>query len=79
MIVDCGSGIEPEHLARATLERGFSTAISLGLGFKMMWELADRIAISTGSSGTIVLVSISERPRLAPEAALMARFPTLEI
>jgi anti-sigma regulatory factor (Ser/Thr protein kinase) len=77
LIVDYGSGIEPHQIARATLDRGYSTQVSLGLGFKMMWELADLIAVSTGPEGTTILIRIGEGASRAPEEDLIDRFPSL--
>ena len=79
LIVDTGGGIEPKDLARATLERGFSTHVSLGIGFKMMWELADQIAVSTCENGTTILINIVENPRSDIEAGLLDRYPILDV
>jgi anti-sigma regulatory factor (Ser/Thr protein kinase) len=74
MISDHGPGISPANLARATLERGFSTEISLGMGFVMMLEAADLLGLSTSENGTTVLMRISSRPRVSVEENLLARF-----
>jgi len=39
-IQDQGSGIAMERLPHATLQRGFTTAVALGHGFKMMLHTA---------------------------------------
>jgi anti-sigma regulatory factor (Ser/Thr protein kinase) len=74
VIADHGPGISPANLARATLERGFSTEISLGMGFIMMLEAADILVLSTSEKGTSVLMRISGRPRVSMEEGLLARF-----
>lgn len=74
VISDLGPGISPANLARATLERGFSTEISLGMGFVMMLEAADLLGLSTSEKGTTVLMRIGGRPRVSMEENLLARF-----
>jgi anti-sigma regulatory factor (Ser/Thr protein kinase)/GAF domain-containing protein len=61
-VEDAGEGIDPVHLPRATLMRGYSTRASLGLGFTLMHELADRIYLHTGPNGTIVILEIAVEP-----------------
>jgi anti-sigma regulatory factor (Ser/Thr protein kinase) len=56
LISDRGTGISPSDLARATLERGFSTRVSLGMGFTMMLETADKLALSTSPTGTTIFL-----------------------
>ncbi|HEX5322739.1 MAG TPA: ATP-binding protein [Capsulimonadaceae bacterium] len=74
VIADHGPGISPANLARATLERGFSTQVSLGMGFVMMLEAADALVLSTSEKGTTVLMRISGNPRISMEENLLARF-----
>jgi anti-sigma regulatory factor (Ser/Thr protein kinase) len=61
-VVDAGAGIDPLQLPRATLMRGYSTRASMGLGFTLMHELADRIYLHTGSQGTTLILEMSIRP-----------------
>lgn len=63
-IADSGLGISMENLPQATLVRGFSTAATLGHGFKMIISSADRVHLLTNASGTTVVV---EQFRFAPE------------
>jgi CheY-like chemotaxis protein/anti-sigma regulatory factor (Ser/Thr protein kinase) len=49
---DSGSGIRSEALPGALLRAGFSTKASLGMGYTMMLELADRLWLATGPAGT---------------------------
>lgn len=53
-IVDEGSGIHCEDLPSAILKAGYSTKVSLGLGYSMMLELVDAIWLATGPEGTVV-------------------------
>jgi len=72
MVADRGPGIDTLSIPRATLQRGWSTRISLGLGFSMMLELADRVYLDTGRSGTRVLVEMGLAARPADAAAALA-------
>ena len=65
-VEDAGTGITLENLPRATLEKGHSTAGSLGQGFWMMLKTADRIWLLTGKAGTTVVI---EQDRTPPEPA----------
>ena len=62
-VQDTGAGIDVAHLPRATLEKGYTTAGSLGHGMKMMLQTADRIFLRTGGTGTTVVL---EQDRVAP-------------
>jgi anti-sigma regulatory factor (Ser/Thr protein kinase) len=72
LVIDHGEGISPTHLARATLERGFSTAATLGVGFTIMLECADMLALSSSSSGTLVLLRRYNAPLPKVEERLLA-------
>lgn len=54
VISDRGPGIEALTLPEATLRLGYSTAGSLGMGYKAIISLADTVYLSTGPSGTTV-------------------------
>ena len=63
-LTDRGPGIALERLHRAVLERGFTTAGSLGHGFWLMLRTADRIYLLTREGeGTTVVI---EQERIAP-------------
>ncbi|MDR3708343.1 MAG: PAS domain-containing protein [Capsulimonadaceae bacterium] len=68
-IEDTGAGISDDLLPRATLERGYTTAASLGHGFKMMLETIDRIWLLTGPMGTTVVL---EQYALSPTSAMIS-------
>lgn len=53
-ISDRGTGIASHFLPAAILKPGFSTKVSLGMGYKMMLELVDRVWLATSESGTVV-------------------------
>lgn len=59
---DYGKGINEESLHRATLEKGFTTAGTLGHGFWMMLKTADRVHLLTGAGGTTVVIEQERRP-----------------
>ncbi len=76
-IQDHGAGIAPAQLARATLEAGYSTRISLGMGFHMMLQTADTLALCTSDHGTTVLLQVGSRPRATDQESLLARYAGL--
>lgn len=55
-IQDRGHGIAPDSLHRATLERGFSSAGTLGHGFWLMLKTCDRVYLLSGADGTTVVL-----------------------
>jgi len=63
-IIDHGAGIAFERLHRATLERGYTTAGSLGHGFWIMLRTVDRLWLLTGPSGTTVVLEQDHDPPL---------------
>lgn len=65
-IEDWGEGIAVENLPKATLARGYTTAGTLGHGFKMMLQTVDRIFLLTGRTGTTVVL---EQDRDEPDFA----------
>ena len=56
-VQDDGPGLEHSMLPQVTLQKGFSTHSSLGMGFSLMLETMDKVGLCTGSSGTAVLLS----------------------
>ena len=68
---DQGAGIPEEMLHRATLERGYSTLPgSLGFGFWLMIQTADRVYLHTGEggTGTTLVLEQDTRPGGSPDA-----------
>jgi anti-sigma regulatory factor (Ser/Thr protein kinase) len=76
-ITDRGKGIRAEDLPATILMPGFSTKVSLGMGYTLMLQLVDDIWLATGPDGTIVQVEKwidPEQHREDPLAAVLARF-----
>lgn len=68
-IRDQGKGISEASLHRATLEKGFTTAGTLGHGFSIMLKTADRVYLLTGPTGTTVVL---EQGAIPPEPSWLA-------
>ena len=58
VIVDHGPGIEFRCIPKATLVPGFSTRMSLGMGFTIMLEVTDRVLLATQPSLTEVALEV---------------------
>ena len=69
-ITDGGSGIAEDALPKV-LEKGVSTAGSLGHGFWLMLRTCDRIYLLTGPEGTTLVL---EQNRTPPEPAWLSAF-----
>jgi anti-sigma regulatory factor (Ser/Thr protein kinase) len=76
-IADNGSGIAPAHLARATLEQGFSTRVSLGMGFHLMLQSTDTLALCTDVHGTIIFLQVSNKSRPTIQESVLARYANI--
>lgn len=61
VVRDSGQGIAAMALPDVALTKGYSTAGTLGLGYKLMIHLADRVMLATGSAGTTVAVEMKIR------------------
>ena len=57
-VTDNGPGIRFVDLPRAVLMRGYSTGLSLGLGYSVILELMDAVLLSTGPRGTSILMEL---------------------
>ena len=71
-ISDNGSGIPTHHLPRAVLQKGFTTAGTMGYGFKMMVQTCDRLWLLTGTQGTTIVL---EKDKFPPVPAVLAGNP----
>jgi anti-sigma regulatory factor (Ser/Thr protein kinase) len=69
-VIDRGTGIGSQLLPQAILMPGFSTKISLGMGYKMVLRLCDKVWLATCPVGTIVLMQKRVEP--SPEEGLAA-------
>ena len=58
VISDSCPGIGAFALPDVALTRNYSTAGTLGMGYKLMIHFADRIYLATGSEGTRVAVEM---------------------
>jgi len=56
VVSDAGPGIDALSLPDVALTKGYSTAASLGMGYKVMIEFADRLYLATGPEGTTVAI-----------------------
>jgi anti-sigma regulatory factor (Ser/Thr protein kinase) len=72
-ITDRGLGIDIKQLPRATLERGYTTASSLGHGFFMMLACADSVYLLTGPEGTTIVL---EQYHTRPAPSWLSRTPS---
>lgn len=63
-ITDRGRGIDVEDLPRATMEKGYTTAGTLGQGMKMMLRTVDRMWLFSQPTGTTVVL---EQDRMTSE------------
>jgi len=70
-VSDRGKGIPEESLHRATLERGYTTAGTLGHGFWMILRTVDRCWLLTGETGTTVVL---EQRREEPQPDWLDRY-----
>ncbi|HEX3000156.1 MAG TPA: cache domain-containing protein, partial [Armatimonadota bacterium] len=74
---DQGPGIRPENLAGTLLQPGFSTKISLGMGYTLMLELMDILWLATSSEGTVVQLEKWIHPEEHQEGKLPASWERL--
>lgn len=62
VVSDHGPGIPAMALPDVALRLGFSTAGTLGMGYKIMIEFADRVLLATGEGGTTVAMEFRKHP-----------------
>ncbi len=55
---DQGPGMDFNHLPSMLFFKGFSTQISLGCGFKLIYTIVDKMILSTSKHGTTVVFDI---------------------
>lgn len=65
-VEDGGKGIAVENLPHATLQRGYSSAGTMGHDFKMILQTTDRVFLLTGANGTTVVLE-QDRARALPD------------
>jgi len=74
MVEDQGPGVQALNLPDLALTTGFSTAGTLGVGYKVMISFGDKVYLSTGAEGTTVAVemrlhSSEEEPPVSMDGA----------
>jgi sensor domain CHASE-containing protein/anti-sigma regulatory factor (Ser/Thr protein kinase) len=74
VVADKGPGIEATAIPEVALRRGYSTAESLGIGYKVMISFADRVYLATEPNGTMVAIQMTlheptEEPIRFPQIA----------
>ncbi len=63
VVSDSGPGIGAMALPDVALTRGFSTAWTLGMGYKVMIHFADKVYLATGPEGTTVALEMGIQPQ----------------
>lgn len=71
-VSDQGHGIRSEDIPAAVLERGFSTKVSLGMGYTLMLSLVDAVWLATGPEGTVVQLEKRLHPAPQQDESLLA-------
>lgn len=71
-VQDQGHGIRSEDLPETLFQTGFSTKISLGLGYTLLLQLVDGIWLSTGAEGTVLQLFKQKKSHDAEQEALLA-------
>jgi PAS domain S-box-containing protein len=67
VISDHGPGINAINLPEVALKKSYTTAVSLGMGYKAMISVADKIYLSTGPTGTVVAIEMNlQKPEATP-------------
>jgi PAS domain S-box-containing protein len=59
VVSDRGPGIPAINLPEVALKRGYTTAVSLGMGYKAMISMADTVYLATGPGGTTVAIAMA--------------------
>jgi len=62
VVSDTGPGIDALALPEVALKKGYTTAISLGMGYKEMISIADKVYLATGPGGTTVAILMDLHP-----------------
>lgn len=71
-VSDRGEGIDPAALPDTLFRAGFSTKVSLGLGYTLLLKLVNEMWLATGHEGTVLQI-LKRRPcPQSKEAALQA-------
>lgn len=74
-VSDKGPGIEALALPDVALTRGYTTAESLGMGYKVMIGLADKTYLATSPEGTIVAIEMELKTDPSSKDTLLKKMP----
>ncbi|MEN6371517.1 MAG: PAS domain S-box protein [Armatimonadota bacterium] len=72
-VSDHGHGMDALILPLVTLERGYSTTKSLGMGYAIILSIADHVFLNTGPLGTNVVIEMDIKPK--PPVSLIEALP----
>ncbi|MHB9129634.1 MAG: PAS domain S-box protein [Armatimonadota bacterium] len=72
VISDHGPGIQAINLPEVALRPGYTTAMSLGMGYKAMISLTDHVYLATGPEGTVVAIEMALHTPKAPPVTIPA-------
>lgn len=73
ILEDHGGGINFAELPRALLKRGYSTVVSMGLGYTLILEMMDAVYLSTDGGGTTLVMEAALNPVNAELEAWLAK------
>jgi PAS domain S-box-containing protein len=73
-VQDFGPGFELNSLHRATLERGYTTKGTMGMGFYLTMQTSDNLWLLTGQNGTTVVL---EKKREEPSPVWLENAPPI--
>lgn len=73
VVSDTGPGMEALALPDVALTKGYSTANTLGMGYKIMIQSADRTYLATSTKGTTVAVEMAINPGPPERDALLEK------
>lgn len=71
VVSDEGPGIDALALPNVALTKGYSTAATLGMGYKIMIQFADKVYLATGTKGTVVAIEMRFHAGQSPGDALL--------
>jgi len=77
-VSDAGSGIGALELPDVALTNGYSTAGTLGMGYKVMLRFADKVYLATGPEGTTVAIEMKIRSSDPLAAVVQNQMPLLK-
>lgn len=62
LVADNGHGVQAISIPDVALKRGYTTTISLGMGYMAMISIAGQVYFTTGADGTTVAVEMKLDP-----------------